>query len=69
MVRSCRKAQIKRKLIPKARSGNSDRSISYDKIGRVRGAYKSSSGRRSSIDSILNSKKIPKIRRLIELNS
>ena len=56
-------------MIPKARSGNSERSISYDKIGRVRGAYKSSSGRRSSIDSILNSKKIPKIRRLIELNS
>ena len=37
MVRSSRKAQIKRKLIPKARSGNSERSNSYDKIGRVRG--------------------------------
>ena len=63
MFRSSRKAQIKRKLIPKARSSNSD------KIGRVRGAYKNSRRRRSSIDSILNSKKIPKTRRLIELNS
>ena len=67
LARRCRKTKVDRQLIPEKWSSKSIGSVSNFEIRRIRWADKSNSRRRPGIDFVLNSKKISKIGRLIEL--
>ena len=67
LARRCRKTKVDRQLIPEKWSSKSIGSVSNLEIRRIRWADKSNRRRRPGIDFVLNSKKISKIGRLVEL--